>query len=60
VIDAVRARGAEVVGVAALVDRTSGKTDFGVPFFACITVDIESFEPAECEQCKSGVELKIT
>ena len=60
VIDAVRARGAEVVGVAALVDRTLGKTDFGVPFFACITVDIESFEPADCEQCKSGVELKIT
>ncbi|MEI2659860.1 MAG: orotate phosphoribosyltransferase [Bifidobacterium adolescentis] len=60
VIDAVHARGAEVVGVAALVDRTAGQTDFGVPFFACISVDIKSYDPAECEQCKRGVELKIT
>lgn len=60
VIDAVRARGAEVVGVAALVDRTSGQVDFGVPFFACISLDIQSFDPAECAQCKQGVELKIT
>lgn len=60
VIDAVRARGAEVVGVAVLVDRTAGQTDFGVPFFACMTVNIQSFEQAECAQCKSGVPLKIT
>ena len=33
VIDAVRARGAEVIGVGMLVDRSGGKVDFGVPFF---------------------------
>ncbi len=60
VIDAVRATGAEVVGVGALVDRTAGSVDFGVPFFACITVNIESFDPADCRQCKEGVELKVT
>ena len=60
VIDAVRARGAEVVGVAALVDRPAGQTGFGVPFFACISIDIKSYDPAECAQCKQGVPLKIT
>jgi len=60
VIDAVRERGAEVVGVGMLVDRTGGKVDFGVPFFACITVDIASWAPEECPLCKQGVELKIT
>jgi orotate phosphoribosyltransferase len=60
VLDAVRARGAEVAGVGVLVDRTAGKIDFGVPFFACIPITVESWTPEECELCKQGVELKIT
>ena len=60
VIDAVRVRGAEVVGVGMLVDRTNGGVDFGVPFFACLTLEIASWEPGECSLCKQGVPLKIT
>ena len=60
VIDAVRERGAEVVGVGMLVDRTGGKVDFGVPFFACISIDVVSWTPEECPLCKQGVALKIT
>jgi orotate phosphoribosyltransferase len=60
VIDAVRARGAEVVGVGVLVDRTSGKVDFGVPFFACLTLEFASWDPAECQLCRNGVPLVIT
>lgn len=60
VIDAVRRAGGEPVGVAVLVDRTSGKADFGLPFFACLTLDIPAFEPADCPQCRDGVPLKIT
>jgi len=60
VLDAVRERGAEVIGVGMLVDRSGGRVDFGVPFFACLTVDIASYDPAECELCKQGVELVIT
>lgn len=60
VIDAVRERGAEVVGVGLLVDRSGGKVDFGVPTYACLTLDMVSFAPAECEQCRQGVPLKIT
>jgi orotate phosphoribosyltransferase len=60
VIDAVRARGAELVGVGVLVDRTGGKVDFGVPFFACLDLPIASWAPEECPQCKAGVELIVT
>lgn len=60
VLDAVRERGAEVIGVGMLVDRSGGRVDFGVPFFACLTVDIASFDPAECLLCREGVPLVVT
>jgi orotate phosphoribosyltransferase len=60
VLDAVRARGAEVAGVAVLVDRAAGKVDFGVPFFACMSVDVASWAPDECGLCRDGVPLTVT
>ena len=60
VLAAVRSRGAEVVGVGVLVDRTSGKVDFGVPFYACITLEVASWAPGDCPLCKRGVPLVIT
>jgi orotate phosphoribosyltransferase len=60
VLDAVRARGAEAVGVGVLVDRTGGRTDFGVPFAAAISLDIASWPPGDCPLCARGEPLKIT
>ena len=60
VIDAVRERGADVVGVGMLVDRTAGKVDFGVPFFACLPLEVTSWAPAECPLCKDDVPLVLT
>ena len=60
VIDAVRDRGAELAGVGVLVDRTGGKVGFGVPFFACMSLDMVSFPPADCPQCEQGVPLIVT
>jgi orotate phosphoribosyltransferase len=60
VIDAVRATGAEVAGVGVLIDRSGGRTDFGVPFFACMTVDVASWAPEECSLCSQRVPLTIT
>lgn len=60
VMAAVRARGAEVVGVGVLVDRAAGKVDFGVPLFATLTLDIASWAPAECHLCNQGVPLVVT
>jgi orotate phosphoribosyltransferase len=43
-IDAVRAAGGEVVAEAALVDRSSGKVDLGVPFYPLVRIDVPTYE----------------
>lgn len=60
VIDAVRDRDAMVAGVGVLVDRSGGAVDFGVPLFACLTVDIASWAPGDCRLCREGVPLVVT
>jgi orotate phosphoribosyltransferase len=60
VLDAVQAMGGDITGVAVLIDRTGGQADVGLPFFACLTLDLESYEPADCPLCADGVPLKIT
>jgi orotate phosphoribosyltransferase len=50
-IDAVRATGAEVVAEAALVDRSAGEANLGVPFYPLVRIDVPTYEadsvPAE-------------
>ena len=55
VINAVENTGAEAVGVAILVDRSGGSTDFGIPFHACITLEIATFPSSECPLCLKGI-----
>ena len=53
-----REAGAEIVGVAALVDRTSGRDPaFGVPLTALVTLDVPTHLPEECPLCRRGVPL---
>lgn len=43
-IEAVRQAGGDVIGEAALVDRSSGKADLGIPFFPLIRIDVPTYE----------------
>jgi orotate phosphoribosyltransferase len=43
-MEAVRRAGGEVVAEAALVDRSSGKADLGVPFTPLIRIDVPTYE----------------
>src|ERR1700755_3187314 len=43
-IEAVRQSGGDVVAEAALVDRSSGKADLGVPFVPLIRIDVPTYE----------------
>lgn len=52
VIDVVGSTGATVVGVGVIVRR--GAAAFGVQTHALLDVPIESFDPAECPQCRAG------
>lgn len=60
VIAAIEERGAKVAGVGVLIDRTNGSVDFGVPFYACISLDIASYDPRECPLCARGEPLIVT
>ena len=43
-IAAIRAAGGEVVAAAALVDRSNGSVDLGVPFYPLIRIDVPSYD----------------
>ena len=46
-IDAVRRTGATVIAEAALVDRSSGKAELGVPFIPLIRIDVPTYEAGD-------------
>ncbi|MBZ5542074.1 MAG: orotate phosphoribosyltransferase [Acidobacteriia bacterium] len=52
---AVEQAGGKVVGVGALIDRSGGKADLGVPKAALVTLEVRNYDPAECPLCKSGI-----
>lgn len=54
VIDLMREMGADVVGAGVFVDRSNGKADLGVPLKALVSLEIESFDPANCPLCAEG------
>jgi len=57
-IEAIRACGAEVVGVGVLVDRSAGRATFeGLPVISLWDVSIPAYAPEECPQCAQGLEL---
>ncbi len=54
-IHGIRASGASVVGVGALVDRSSGWVSFDVKYHALLSLDLKTFPPATCPLCKEGI-----
>ncbi|MDL2297020.1 orotate phosphoribosyltransferase [Bacteroidales bacterium OttesenSCG-928-B11] len=44
--------GAEVVGIACIVNRSTG--ELGYPLFDAVRLDIESWDTADCPLCKEG------
>lgn len=53
VVDLVEAAGAEVVGVASIIDRQTDRL-FDAPFFPLLAVDAASWAPEECVLCAKG------
>jgi orotate phosphoribosyltransferase len=53
-IDVARAAGAEVVGAAAIIDRSGGRQTIDVPFHALATVALPTYDPASCPLCAAG------
>lgn len=52
-----RGRGAEVAGVAVLIDRSGGEAAFDCRFDALARLDMESWAPGACALCAQGAAL---
>jgi orotate phosphoribosyltransferase len=53
-IQCVEQAGGKVAGAGALIDRSGGTVDLGLPRAALVTLEIQNYNPAECPLCKSG------
>ncbi len=57
VITAVKALGADIIGVGVLVDRAQSALDLGAPLFGCHHAVAVSYAPEDCPQCAAGTPL---
>lgn len=57
VVELVKQLGAEPIAVGAVVDRSGGTVDFGIPFFSLVKLNLETFAEPECPWCKEGMPL---
>ncbi len=50
-------RGANVVGVSVLIDRSAGEAKFDCPYLPLATLSMRSWDPDSCDLCVSGAPL---
>jgi orotate phosphoribosyltransferase len=49
-------KGARVVAIGSIIDRTVGRDPFDVPFRSLLKLDLPSYTPNECPACRAGAE----
>ena len=57
IMDIVREVGGDIVGVGSVIDRSSGKADFGVYTKTLLSLDIKTYDPENCPLCSQGIPL---
>lgn len=53
--EAIKDFGAEIIGVASIVDRTNGQTDYDIT--SLLQVTPVTYNPEDCPLCEQGIEL---
>jgi orotate phosphoribosyltransferase len=53
-MEVARAAGAQVVGAAAIIDRSGGHQSLDVPFHSLAAVSLPTYEPDACPLCAAG------
>ena len=48
-------RGANILGIGAIIDRSFGEVDFPVPFKALLPLEVEVYSPQSCPLCEKGI-----
>ena len=54
-IEIVQKAGGNVVGVGYIVDRSGGKVKFSSKSYAALTIDVITYQPADCPLCAQGI-----
>ncbi|HMM05217.1 MAG TPA: orotate phosphoribosyltransferase [Clostridiales bacterium] len=54
VINIVKEAGGDLVGAGVLVDRSNGTVDLGVQLVPVLSMEVVSYDAAECPMCKNG------
>jgi orotate phosphoribosyltransferase len=54
-IEVARSAGAQVVGAAAIVDRSGGAARFDAPFVALLEISPPTYQPGDCPLCAQGL-----
>ena len=49
-------KGARVVAIGSIIDRSVGRDPFDVPFRSLLKLDLPSYQPNECPACRSGAQ----
>lgn len=57
VIALIKEKGGVIVGVGSVVDRSNGAVDFGVPLHAAVSMEVISYDEADCPLCKQGLPI---
>ncbi len=57
VIDCIKEKGARIIGIGLIVDRSWGKVDFGFPTKSLLTLNIKTYLPEECPLCKKNIPI---
>jgi orotate phosphoribosyltransferase len=57
VVELVRQLGARPLAVGAVIDRSGGTIDFGLPFISLVQLELTTWEPQDCDLCRQGLPL---
>jgi orotate phosphoribosyltransferase len=57
-VDVARELGAEVIGVASIVDRSGGAIKFDVPSFSLVQLEVPTYDPDTCPLCAQGIPVE--
>ncbi len=57
VLEAVKLKGAEIIGVGCVVNRSGKILDFGVKLKSLARLDFPTYTPEDCLLCRKGIEI---
>ncbi len=55
VIEAIKAQGGIVIGVASIIDRSAGAVKFSASFKSLARINIKTYDEKDCPLCKKGI-----